>query len=149
MTKIDEAVKTRFTNDKQRFITNMIYTVNYFLGMVTEYLKPYDISIPQYNILRILRGANQPVTMNSIKELMIDKAPNATRLADKLINKGLVERRRSDTDRRVVYLALTEAGRELLKTLDEDTSGEHQKFIERIPEKEAKMFSDFLDELRC
>ena len=102
----------------------------------------------QFNILRILRGADDWVTMNSIKDLMIDKAPNTTRLSDKLMDKELVERKRSSEDRRVVYLKITQKGLELLKKIDEDDRGEHKDFIDRISEKDAKHFSDILDKMR-
>ncbi len=147
MAKIDQEVKTKFQNNKHRFITNLIFTSNWFRNLVIEYLKPYGISFQQFNILRILRGAKDWVTMNDIKELMVEKSPNATRLADKLIDKGFVERQRSDADRRVVYLAITEKGTKLLETID-NNPGDYMEFMTRITEKEAKQVSDILDKMR-
>ena len=147
MAKIDIEVKTKFKNNKHRFITNLVFTSNWFRNMVVEYLKPYGISFQQFNILRILKGANDWMTMNDIKALMVEKSPNATRLADKLNDKGLVERKRSNSDRRVVYLAITKKGKELLTTID-NNPGNYMGFMNRITEKEAKYVSDVFDKMR-
>ncbi len=148
MAKIDEEVKTNFTNNRQRFMVNLIYTSNCFQKMYVDLLKPYGISPQQFNILRILRGAGAEVTMNTIKALMVDKSPSLTRLSDKLIHKGLIERRRSGNDRRVVYLVVSEQGLKLLKKIDDDDIFTKQDFMSLITEKEAKLFSDLLDKIR-
>lgn len=148
MKTIDEEIKTKFRNNRHRFIANLVFTSNCFQNLVVDFLKPYDISPQQYNILSILRGAGTWVTMNSIKEVMVDKSPNTTRLSDKLLDKGLVERKRSETDRRVVYLSITNKGKELLKKLDEDDSGCHLEYFNRISEEDAIHFSNLLDRLR-
>lgn len=150
MAKIDDILKTKFQNDKHRFIANLIHTSNTFQNLFVTFLKPFDLSPQQFNILRILRGANDWVTMNKIKELMIDKAPNATRLSDKLLDKGLIERKRGDEDRRAVYLNITEKGLELLKDIDENDVGEHEhiNYFKRISEEDARYFSDVLDKMR-
>ncbi len=147
MASIDIEVQTKFKNNKHRFIPNLVFTSNWFQNMVVEYLKPYGISFQQFNILRILRGANDWVTMNDIKALMVEKSPNTTRLADKLNDKGLVDRKRSDSDRRVVYLAITKKGEELLKTID-DNPGNYMEFMNRITEEEATFVSDIFDKMR-
>ena len=148
MPGIDEILKMKFENDKHRFIANLVYTSSWFQNSVNEFLKPHQISLQQLNILRILRGANDWMTMQSIKGLMIDKAPNATRLADKLLAKGLVERKRSETDRRVVYLSITEKGIELSKIIDDDKSNDFMNFMTRLTEEEARTVSDILDKIR-
>ncbi len=147
MVKIDEAVKTKFRNNKHRFIANLVYTANWFQNRVVEYLKPYGISFQQFNILRILKGAGDWVSMNDIKALMIEKSPNTTRLADKLLDKGVVDRRRSNEDRRVVYLMITEKGLDLLKTID-DNPGDYLDFMQKINEEEASVMSSILDKIR-
>lgn len=148
MGRIDEEIKTRFKNNKQRFITNMIFTSNWFQSQVIEFLKPYQISLQQFNILRILRGADDWVSMNQIRELMIDKFPNTTRLSDKLLDKGLIERKRSEVDRRTVYLSITPKGLDLLKAIDNDENTDYLNCMDRITEEEAKQFSEILDKLR-
>lgn len=147
MAKIDTEIKGKFKNNKQRFIANLIFTSNWFRNLVGEHLKPYNISFQQLNILRILKGAEAWLSMNDLKNLMIEKSPNATRLADKLITKGFVERKRSEADRRVVYLAITDKGIELLETINK-ISGSYMEFTTRITEEEAQQVSDILDKIR-
>jgi DNA-binding MarR family transcriptional regulator len=148
MARIDEEIKTKFNNNRHRFIANLVFTANWFQNSVDDFLKPYDLSLQQNNILRILKGAKSSLTMNQIKELMIEKAPNATRLADKLISKELIERERSATDRRVVYLKITEKGLALLNTIDSNENIAYMTFMNRITEEEAKTVSDILDKIR-
>jgi len=147
MAKIDEEIKGNFKNNKHRFIANLVFTSNWFRNSVSEHLKPYNISFQQLNILRILRGAKDWTSMNDLKNLMIEKSPNATRLADKLIVKGFIERKRSEVDRRVVYLAITDKGIELLESINK-ISGNYMEFMTRITEEEAKQVSDILDKIR-
>lgn len=148
MANIEEEIKTKFTNNKDRFITNLVYTSNWFQNQFIEFLKPYQLSLQQFNILRILRGAKDWVTMNDVKALMIDKFPNTTRLSDKLLSKGLIERKRSEEDRRIVYVAISKKGLELLEAIDQDDSINHMKFMDRISDEEAKRCSEILDKMR-
>lgn len=148
MASIDEEIKTNFTNDKHRFVANLMFTSNWFKKQFIEFLKPYQISEQQFNILRILRGAKDWVSMNDIKSLMVDKFPNATRLSDKLLTKGLVERKRSETDRRIVFLSITEKGLELLQEIDKSENTSYMDCIDKITEEEARLFSDILDKMR-
>ena len=148
MRTIDDEVKTNFENDKHRFITNLIFTSNWFSNQWANFLKPYGISNQQMNVLRILRGAKDWKTMNDIKSLMVDKTPNTTRLSDKLLEKGFVERKRSEEDRRVVYLKITATGLALLSEIDKADTSELMKFMEVLTDEEAKKFSHLLDQIR-
>lgn len=148
MARIDEEIKTDFTNDKQRFMPNLIYTSNCFRNLFVDLLEPYGISPQQFNVLRILRGAGTEVAMNSIKDLMVDKSPNLTRLSDKLMNKGLIDRRRSANDRRVVYLMVSEPGLRLLQRIDDDDLFSKMDYVNLITEREAKSINDILDRIR-
>ncbi|KXX69526.1 MarR family winged helix-turn-helix transcriptional regulator [Flammeovirga sp. SJP92] len=149
MAKIDEIVKTKFTSDKHRFITNMIYTANWIQNQFVDFLKPFGISPQQFNVLRILRGAKEEwVTMNDIKSLMIDKAPNATRLSDKLLEKEYVKRKRSEEDRRIVYLSITKKGLTLLAEIDDHQEEFSMDRFKNITEEDAQFCSDIIDKLR-
>ncbi|OHX66686.1 MarR family winged helix-turn-helix transcriptional regulator [Flammeovirga pacifica] len=149
MAKIDDEIKTKFENDKHRFITNLIYTSNWVNSIANELFKSFGLSQEQFNILRILRGAKDWKTMNDIKSLMIHKTPNTTRLSDKLLHKELVERRRSESDRRIVYLKISEKGSQLLKEIDEyEENKKTFQFLENITDEEAAQFSELLDRLR-
>lgn len=148
MAKIDEEVKTKFANERHRFITNVVYTSGWVTNLSTEALKPFGISNQQFNILRILRGASDWVAMTDVKGLMIEKSPNATRLADKMLNKNLIERKRSTSDRRVVYIRITKVGLDLLIAIDSTDNKIMAALMNNITEKEAKHVSSILDKLR-
>ena len=135
MAKIDAEVKTKFVNERHRFVTNLVYTSGWIKNLFTEDLKPFGISSQQFNILRILRGADDWVAMNDVKDLMIEKAPNATRLSDKLLNKNLIKRKRSNTDRRVVYVRISSRGVDLLEEIDEKESEVQVALMRRITER--------------
>ena len=145
---IDEEINSKFADDKHRFLLNLMFTSNWIKNKFTEFIKPYGVSHQQFNILRILRGAKDWVNMNDVKHRMIEKSPNATRLCDKLVDKKLIERRRSEDDRRVVYLKITELGLQLLKKIDDVDEKPFDNFIQNITNSEAKIASDIIDKFR-
>ncbi len=148
MSRIDYEIKNKISDDKQRCIVNLMFTASWIRNLFTEFLKPYNISNQQYNILRILRGAKGWLEMSEVKNRMIEKAPNATRLADKLLDKGLIERCRSDKDRRIVHVRITKMGLDLLKELDEIDAGPQVEFMNRLTIKDAREVSRVLEKLR-
>ena len=96
---------------------NIIYTANWINSIHNEFFKPYGLSPQQFNILRILRGAGKAIKVQTIKERMLERAPNATRLMDKLCAKRLIERIPCPEDRRVVHIAITDEGLKLLEDI--------------------------------
>ena len=92
MGDISKDVNSKFVNNKVKALINILYTANWITSFQNTFFKPYGISPQQYNILRILRGSNEPLKVQTIKERMIDRSPNATRLMDKLCDKQLIER---------------------------------------------------------
>jgi DNA-binding MarR family transcriptional regulator len=149
MASIDKEIKSKFDNDHQRAVINILYTANWIKNIHTDYLKPYNISSQQFNILRILRGGNDWMAMTDVKSRMIEKSPNTTRLADKLLDSKLLERKRSSTDRRVVYVKITDKGLKLLKNIDSDeTMTAQDSMAKNITKKEAKKLSAIIDKLR-
>lgn len=145
MGDISKDINSRFENNKIKALVNIKFTANWINSHENEFFRPYGISPQQYNILRILRGANEPVKVQVIKERMIDRAPNATRLMDKLCEKKLIERTRCNKDRRVVYIRINESGLTLLNTIDSNSKLE---FFNNLSEKEATVLSTLLDKLR-
>ncbi len=107
----------------------------------------YDISMPQFNILRILRGAKEALNVHTVKDRMIEKSPNTTRLMDKLIDKGFIDRIRCEDDRRVVFVNISERGLDLLSKIDNDPEM-NSIFPQGLSEDEANLLSDLLDRLR-
>ena len=147
MAKIEDEIKSKFQSERQKFIINLMFTSNWIKNNHSELLRPYNITSQQYNILRILRGNGDFMSMNTVKERMIDKSPNTTRLVDKLIEKNFVERKRCDEDRRVVYAKIHQKGLDMLKELDEKSEKPFLEMLDTISDKEAKQVSDILDNL--
>lgn len=138
-------INTSFDNDRLKALLNIKYTSNWLDQIGTEILKPFNISEQQYNILRILRGANKEIPVNQVKERMIQKSPNSTRLMDKLSEKKLIVRSRCENDRRVVFVKISNKG---LKLLDNIDMSEFDVYINRLSQKEARKLSELLDKIR-
>ncbi|MCG1036997.1 MarR family winged helix-turn-helix transcriptional regulator [Polaribacter sargassicola] len=145
MGDISKDINSKFISNKVKALINIKYTANWLSSKETEFFKPYGISPQQFNILRILRGAKDKIKVQIVKDRMIERAPNATRLMDKLCDKNLIERERCEHDRRVVYVKITSQGLTLLSEIDEV---QKTPFLEKISEEEAIVLSDLLDKLR-
>ncbi len=147
MASIEDELKTTFQSQNQKAALNVIFTGNWLQHGHACALKTYDLSPQQYNILRILRGARDKMSMNDIRCRMLDRTPNVTRLSDRLLEKELIERTRCDEDRRVVYVRITPQGLELLGKIDhiwERTAWPEHK----LSEEEATLLNTILDKLR-
>jgi DNA-binding MarR family transcriptional regulator len=145
--EIGEATKSRFKNPQTKVIVNVRYTANFIGQHFNNFMSQFDLSMPQFNILRILRGAGKPLCVNEVKSRMIERSPNTTRLMDKLIEKGLMERVRCDEDRRLVYVSITEQGMQLLGKIDLGMD-EATVFSQNLDDAEAEELSRLLDKLR-
>lgn len=145
MGDIGKDIHSKFNNQRIKALINIKYTANWLHSKEVDHFKPFGISPQQYNILRILRGAEGPIKVQLIKERMIERAPNATRLMDKLCEKNLIGRTRCEHDRRVVYIHITKIG---LQLLDEITSNTNSNFMNNLNEEEAALLSDLLDKIR-
>jgi MarR family 2-MHQ and catechol resistance regulon transcriptional repressor len=138
-------INTKFSNNKVKALLNIIYTANWIHTKQTTFFKPYGISAQQYNILRILRGAGEAIKVQTIKDRMLERAPNATRLMDKMCSKLLIERIPCPEDRRVVHIEITKEGLKLLSKIDKEFN---EDLLENISTKEARELSDLLDKIR-
>ncbi len=145
--KIEDETKTNFQSPQMKAIVNIRYTANCLYNFQNQFMSDYDLSMPQFNIMRILRGAKKEINVNTVKNRMIEKSPNTTRLMDKLVEKELIERSRCDDDRRVVFVKISKKGLELLKLIDKkfDDSSFSPK---SLTDAEANQLSDLLDKLR-
>lgn len=148
MGKIDSEIKSAFANEQHRFVTNLVFTANWVQNAFNEDLKPFGISGQQFNILRILKAVGDWVPMSEVKDGLLEKAPNATRLADKLLNKQLIERSRSESDRRVVFVKISESGLKLLETINAKESTLQVALNERLTAEDAAQASAILDRFR-
>ena len=148
MPVLEEELKSRFESEQQKALLNILFTANWFKGGHAPLLATYDLSPQQYNILRILRGAKGRMNMHQVKCRMLDRAPNATRLTDKLITKGLVERVRCEEDRRVVYVNITSKGLSMLETVDQVLRPVLAEKHARLSKEDARTLNRILDDLR-
>jgi len=138
-------INSKFKSNKVKALLNILYTANWLSNQQNTFFKPYGLSPQQYNILRILRGAGEPLKVQTIKARMIERAPNATRLMDKLCAKNYIERIACPGDRRVVHINITDEGLKLLGAIDKELK---QDYIENLNEEEANYLSDLLDKIR-
>ncbi len=145
MGDISKDIKSTFASEKVKALINIKYTANWLNTIGNNILKPFNITEQQYNILRILRGAGKSIKVNNVKERMIERAPNATRLMDKLCDKGLIVRSRCENDRRVVYVEISKKGLQLLEKVNLDEFGGH---MNKISDDEAKELNKILDKIR-
>ncbi len=145
MGDLSKDIKSKFLNAKVKALINIIYTANWINSRQNDYFKTFGISPQQFNILRILRGAGEPIKVQTIKERMIERAPNATRLMDKLYDKALINRLPCPGDRRAVHIEITNRGLNLLKEIDKDHK---EDLLKNLTEEEAERLSELLDKMR-
>lgn len=145
--KIEDAIQSTFTSSQQKAIVNIRYTSNFLSGIQNGFMGKYDLTMAQFNILRILRGAKEPIHVNAMKQRMIEKSPNTTRLLDKLEGKELIKRCNCEADKRVVYVEITKEGLVLLEEIDEALKKENF-FHNNLTGEEAETLSLLLDKLR-
>ncbi|MEK6547845.1 MAG: MarR family transcriptional regulator [Bacteroidota bacterium] len=144
----EDLKQNKFRTPTSKAIVNIIYTGNWVLQQQHELLKPFGLTIQQYNVLRILRGQqNNPITVLGITERMLDKMSNASRLVDKLLEKNLVLRRECPHDRRAVDVIILPAGLTLLEEIDQVQLNWEQNFHGISLEKMDQM-NEILDEFR-
>ena len=145
MGDLSKDISSSFPNERVKALINIKYTASYLDQVGAAMLRPYGISEPQYNILRILRGAGKAITINQVKERMVQRSPNSTRLMDKLCEKNLISRSRGEQDRRVVYVKIEGKGLDLLKKISFD---EFEKHMNRLSDEEAQHLNQLLDKIR-
>jgi len=143
-----DIAQSQFTSAYQKALINLMYTNNHVVDRMNQTFKEYDITRQQYNVLRILRGqAPHPATINLIKERMIDRQSDASRIVERLRLKGLIERRQNDDDRRAVEVSITKEGLALLESMDVDVQSFEGMFKGLTPE-EAHTLNLLLDKVR-
>jgi DNA-binding MarR family transcriptional regulator len=145
--KIDDSHNLKFTSEQQKAVVNIRITSNFIGGKQYQLMSQFGLSMAQFNVLRILRGAKTHLSVHVVKERMIEKSPNTTRLMDKLIEKELIIRTRCESDKRIVFVEISEKGLELLLQIDEKL--EEVNFISKgLTNKEAEQLNELLDKVR-
>lgn len=149
MAQLQKEIKaSKFENVFQQSLVNVIYTYHWNIQQVKEALKPFDITSQQYNVLRILRGQiPNPATVNLIKSRILDKMSDTSRIVDRLIQKGYVEKNISHQDKRAVDVIINQKGLSLLNRLDKEV--DFSTFISpNLTAEEAKQLNFLLDKMR-
>ena len=138
-----------FRNNYLKAYVNIMYTASWISKRQSDAIKKYDITIQQYNILRILKGlSGEPATVKLLTERMIDKMSNASRLVDKLLSKNYVQRIENSLDRRRVDIYLTEEGDKVLELASVELDALLQEKKLELSLEEAGILSELLDKLR-
>ncbi|KPP96423.1 MAG: MarR family transcriptional regulator [Bacteroidetes bacterium HLUCCA01] len=144
----DEIQQYTFRNVHQKLLINLFYTYNVLSSSTQEILKAENLTMQQFNILRILRGQHpRPSTNTMVKERMLDKNSDVTRLIDRMVRDGFVSRRNCTSDRRRVDITITQKGLDALNAIDR-RSQEMDAIAAGLSEDEAQICSDMLDKLR-
>jgi DNA-binding MarR family transcriptional regulator len=145
---IEEDINQRkFRNEYQKAGINIIYTFNWMNEQMRNLFEAHELTSQQFNILRILRGAGQPISTLQIRQRMLDKMSDTSRIVDRLILKGLVKKSVCKTDKRLVDVTITDKGKKLLAKLDEHQD-DMDKVIGNLTDDEAKQLNFLLDKIR-
>jgi DNA-binding MarR family transcriptional regulator len=144
----DDIKQTRFSSEYQKLMLNVFYTANWLGLQHNQLMRDYGLTGPQFNILRILRGQKgNPLSVNALIERMLDKSSNASRIVDKLEEKGYVVRKVCPNDRRQVEVTITTVGLDLLGQLDEPVTLLENN-IKGISLEEAQLMNVLLEKMR-
>ncbi len=148
--EIEGAIKQRrFEDNYQKAIVNLIYTANWLRDEQLRLLRQYDILPQHFNALRIIRGRHpQPISPGEIKEVLLDKANDLTRLLDKLEKKGYIKRRVCAANRRKVDITMTARGISFTSKVTQALVPLNDEIKARISDKEAARISQLLDKIR-
>ncbi len=146
--QLEEEIKqSKFRNQRIKALINIAFTSNYLEMELKKKIEPFGITTQQFNVLRILRGQYPNYISNTvIKERMIDKMPDTSRLIDRLEIKGYVEKYRCKKDRRLVDIRISETGLTLLTELD-SIEATFEELI-NVTESEAELLNDILEKIR-
>jgi len=143
-----EIYNNKFENNHHKAIVNLIYTYGWVTNQLKQKLNKHHITLQQFNILRILRGQHpNPATINILRERMLDKMSDASRIVERLVQKELVNRCVSDKDRRAVDILINSKGLDILKKLDDEMSVK-EMVAKNLSEEESDTLSRLLDKMR-
>lgn len=144
----DEIHQKKFKSIEQKLLLNIFYTNNWLRTKHDSAFKQLDLTEQQYNVLRILRGQYpKPCNLKLIKERMLDKMSDTSRIIDKLFKKELVERTQCSDDRRNVDILISEKGMELINSLDYVDENIHHLF-KTLTKEEIEVLNNLLDKIR-
>ena len=139
--------QSKFRNEYQKAGINLIYTFNWMNEQMKDLFEKHGLTSQQFNILRILRGAGQPLSTLQIRQRMLDKMSDTSRIVDRLIIKELAKKVVCKSDKRLVDVSITDKGKKLLAKLDE-SQNEMDAVLHNLSEPDAKTLNKLLDKIR-
>ncbi len=144
----EEIGQDQFVNEHHKTLVNLIYTHSFLVNRMSGFFKSRGITRQQFNVLRILRGQHpDSANLNLIKERMLDKMSDASRIVERLRRKKLVTRKQSRSDRREVEIVISQQGLELLKKMDVEIKQVYELF-ENLTGEELRTLNNLLDKFR-
>lgn len=147
--RLEDEIKQKnpFKTARERAIVNLLFTTNWLVAHQKRTFKPFGITLQQFNVLRILRGQYpNPISTSDIRDRMLDRMSDVSRIVDRLVKKRLVIRKPCKADKRLVDVVINEAGLELLQQIDEDVN--IRSFAQGLNEEQASQLNDLLDQFR-
>ncbi len=147
--KLEEAIqqKTPFRSQREKAIVNLIYTQNWVAGKMKDHFAMFEITPKQYNILRILKGAQSPVSIAYIRARLLDRLSDVSRIIDRLQSRGLVDKKPSDVDRRLIDVKLSYAGDELVQKISNAEKGVRD-IMSRLTDEDIHVLNGLLEKIR-
>ena len=140
--------QTSFSGPRQKAMINLLFTYGWVIEKIKDFLSKEDITHQQYNILRILRGSHpKPLSTLQIRERMLDKMSDTSRIVDRLVVKGLAKKTLCKKDRRLVDVTITEKGKKLLEKLD-GRQPEMDNIFGNLSVNEAAQLNTLLNKIR-
>jgi len=146
---LEQEIKQKaFRSEQSKLIVNLIYTYNQLKSRIATVLKNEEVTMQQYNVLRIVNGAGKEgITTSEIRERMLDKMSDASRLVDRLETMGLLLKQRDRDDRRVLHVCLTDKGQDLVhRLMKQDTI---DQLASGVKEENAQQLNELLDSFRA
>jgi DNA-binding MarR family transcriptional regulator len=146
--KIEKEIhQEKFINEYQKLLINLIFTNNWVADRAKKFFDDAAITMQQFNILRILRGAQESLSTLQIRERMLDRMSDTSRIVDRLVIKGLAKKTVNKFDKRLVCITITTKGLMLLKKMD-ISEAEMLSQMHHVTEAEAKQLNKLLDKIR-
>ena len=142
-----ELKQKKFRNEYHKLTVNLVFTSSWLARELGNFFEPYDLTSQQFNILRILRGNKAPLSTLQIRNRMIDRMSDTTRIVERLIKKGLVTKAENKADKRLVDIAITNAGLEILSRIDQKQP-DLDNIVSNITPQQAANVNYMLDKLR-
>lgn len=146
---IENEIKTLNISDNKKAIINVIFTSNFLSEEISAVLKPFDLSLQQFNVLRILKGRkDKPANLSFIQDRMISRMSNTSRLVDKLIQKELVKRQICENNRRKVEIFITAKGKGMLEQVNKLVDEKEFEITESLTAEQLQTLNRLLNDLR-